>query len=53
MAGPSLNLYYSDQTNPIAGYNFVANMPNHHQANNLKYSRRIGWTVGLNMILLI
>ncbi|MEP6613076.1 MAG: STN and carboxypeptidase regulatory-like domain-containing protein [Mucilaginibacter sp.] len=47
-AGPSLNFYYNQQKNPVAGYNFVLNEPNHHQTNNPKYTRWMGWTVGIN-----
>ncbi|MDP9081102.1 MAG: carboxypeptidase-like regulatory domain-containing protein [Bacteroidota bacterium] len=49
MAGPSLNFYYSDQKDPVSGYAFVANQANHHPTNNPKYSRWIGWTVGISI----
>lgn len=48
-AGPSLNFFYNQQKNPVAGYNFVPNEPNHHQTNNPKYTRWMGWTVGINL----
>jgi len=48
-AGPSLNFFYNQQKNPVAGYNFVPNEPNHHQTNNPKYTRWLGWTVGINL----
>jgi hypothetical protein len=49
MAGPSLNFYYTDQKNPVNGYRFVANLPNHRPTNNPHYTRWIGWTVGISI----
>lgn len=49
MAGPSLNFYYTEQKNPVNGYAFVATEPHHHPTNNPKYTRWIGWTVGISI----
>ena len=49
-AGPSLNFYYNQQKNPVAGYNFVLNESHHHLTNNPKYTRWMGWTVGINLL---
>jgi hypothetical protein len=49
MGGPSLNFYYNGQKNPVNGYSYVLNEPNHHPTNNPRYTRWIGWTVGVNI----
>ncbi|MDO3642082.1 STN and carboxypeptidase regulatory-like domain-containing protein [Mucilaginibacter sp. L3T2-6] len=49
MAGPSLNFYYNQQPKAIPGYIYVPDLPNHYPTNNPKYTRWIGWTVGVGI----
>lgn len=49
MAGPSLNFYYNQQPKAISGYVYVPDLPKHYPTNNPKYTRWIGWTVGIGV----
>jgi len=49
--GPSLNVYYSDQTTDVAGYRTTVGYTNHQlfKFSNNKLSSWLGWTVGVTV----
>lgn len=47
-AGPSLNLFYSDQRNPVNGYAYVRDLHHSFINNSNSWSGWVGWTVGLS-----
>lgn len=49
MAGPSLNFYRNEQSKPVDGYIYVPDLPKHYPTNNPRYTRWIGWTVGVTI----
>lgn len=47
-AGPSLNLFYSDQRSPVNGYAYVRDMHHSFINSSNSWSGWIGWTVGVS-----
>ncbi|WP_299356332.1 hypothetical protein [Mucilaginibacter sp.] len=47
-AGPSLNLFYSDQRNPVNGYAYVRDLHHSFISSSNSWSGWVGWTVGLS-----
>ncbi|MEN0056947.1 MAG: hypothetical protein AAGC65_24925 [Mucilaginibacter sp.] len=47
-AGPALNLFYSDQRNPVNGYAWVRDLHHSFISNSRNWTGWIGWAVGVS-----
>ena len=50
VGGPSLNIYYSKQQNPIGRYGLLQDKHRHYSFANPRYSGWLGWSFGVNIL---